>query len=360
MGDQQMEQEGGRILGEGVYGCAFDPPLKCSKKKKVLLKGHSVGKVSSVSLGTKELSVSQYLKDIPNADKYYVLIEDMCTPAPRVEQTEPDLKKCEYTSGIALPKTAQVIMPYGGTALRMVPKTTKRIDFFRLGQHLLEAGTLLLTKKVVHRDIHPMNVLLSSPSDARLIDFGLAWRPDAIAMNNLRYLLMEFIPRFIQEPPELSYINGIDSKISEPLVLSRIVDEKLILHLIQRVYGISKEEQRARLFKFVHSSKSIEERNWFSYFKLYWSKIDAWAIGANLLTLYVDLTFDPEFEKSRDYSEKKYKCLNAIRHLCDLDAAKRYDAAEALAEWAPDSPVLQRKEVKDWLAEQRAVRKELI
>lgn len=383
----QSVQEGGTLLGEGVYGCVFDPPLKCTKPKRLakerskLQKAkhavaaelkrakhavaaepqrakHQVGKITSVQSAQTEFGASQQLNKAPNADKYFVLIEELCVPEAKAKQQEPDLPKCSFLNNIVLPNQAQITMAFGGAPLRYIPRLPSRLDYYKIGQHLLEAGTLMLMQGIVHRDLHPMNILVDSPKTCRIIDFGMSYRPDLLTLSNLQQnrMFLQFSPEFSQEPPEVTYGNGIRYNVPEPIIFARIFDKKRELALVQTVLGISKQAQINRLKGFLNQSKSVQEQNAFAFFKVYWSKTDAWAIGAVLLTLWTDFLYEPSFEQQPVYQTKKQTILKVIKGLMDCDAARRFDCAEALAIWAPDSPLLQQANVKVWLKEQAAIR----
>jgi serine/threonine protein kinase len=356
-------QDGGRILGEGVYGCAFDTPLKCKNptKTKIIKSKNTelVGKITSIYNAQHEFTIAQQLAKIPDSHNYFALIQELCTPLPRSKQEEPDLKKCQFIEDQSLPNISQITMPFAGRPLRVIPKTAKQIDFLALGQQLLEAGTLLLLAKIVHRDIHFMNILMDSHKHARIIDFGLAWQPDAISLANLDSLFLKFEPRFTQEPPEVTCVNGYNERVPKHLILSRIADEKQVLTLKERVFGIPKWQQMEELKHFLFTSESIRTRNAYAFYKLYWSKFDAWSIGAILLTVYTELTFDPQFEKTPSIKKRIQGLLTIIKGLCSMDPAHRLDCAEALAIWAPESSILKRKEVKEWLEEQSKIRAQL-
>ena len=358
----EVIQQGGKLLGQGVYGCAFDPPLKCVTRKTGIVKtkaGRKVGKITKHTDAQTEFGISQTLQNIPNADKYFTLIEEICTPLSRTKQTEPDLKKCEPIKGQPLPSMLQVIMPFAGKPLRLVPHRTKTIQYFKFGQHILEAGALLLVGGVVHGDLHSMNIMVDSPTTAKFIDFGLAWRPEALTLANLPKLYRTFNPSINQEPPELSMINGYLAQLDEQLIFDRIQEEKRTVLLLSKIYGTSQKQQIQSLKRFVKGSWSFQHRNWFSFYSLYWSKIDAWALGNALLTLFVDLVMDPLFEKTDEFKAKGESSLITIKGLCQMDPSKRLDAAEALVLWAPDSKVLQEPGVVKWLEEKRRIRLEL-
>jgi len=45
--------------------------------------------------------------------------------------------------------------------------------------------------------------------------------------------------------------------------------------------------------------------------------------------------------------------------MCSPDPGTRYDCAQALSVWAPDSPILKRIDVQEWLDKETVIRKEL-
>jgi serine/threonine protein kinase len=358
-------QDGGKLLGEGVYGCAFNPPLNCILHKKgdhydKKNKNQKVGKLTWPTFSENEIFISQVLKQAPDYKKYFILIENHCVPESRSQQKEKDLGSCKFIKELKVEDTIQLIMPFGGKPLFMVPKNTKNINFFALFRHLLEAGTILLKERVVHADLHVMNILVDNPRTAKIIDFGMAWQPDALTLANLSMLYRQYNPRVAVEPPEISYLNGILEKIKPSIIFANIHDQKLPLHLIKALYGIPIEDQIRNLKKFVNSSWSMREENWFSFYKLYWSSIDSWGIGISMMSTFVDMTMDPSFETTKEYSEKSDNALQTLLAMCSCDPGKRLDCAEALAMFAPDSEILKMKEVRAHLEEKRKVRKGLV
>jgi serine/threonine protein kinase len=356
----QKEQTGGKILGKGLYGCAFDPPLNCIKSSVESTNGHKVGKITSKEDGHHELNISNRLSKLEGANKYFLLVEQLCVPDSRQKQTESDLDECTPLNNIQFKDTVQIIMPFGGITIREVPHTIKSIKYFSMCQHLLEAGTYLLRARVVHNDLHSMNVLCDSSSTAHFIDFGMAWNPDTLTLANVNELYRSFEPSISQVPPEVALIHGLtDYDKTLEYILSRIHDSNNVIKLISILFGIRQEDQIKSLKYFVDHSWSFQHDNWYSYFSLYWSKIDAWSLGAILLTLFVDLSMDPAFEKTQIYQIKSESALNIIKGLCEIDPTKRLDAAEALEQWAPDSPVLKEKDIQEWLSIQKKQREEL-
>ena len=147
--------------------------------------------------------------------------------------------------------------------------------------------------------------------------------------------------------------------MSDDEIYAVIEDQKLGVNLLSKVYGIPKDVLMNHLRRAIEKSKLFQEENWYGQQKLYWSKIDAWAIGMVLLTLFVDLTSDPTFSNTDEQRKKAPTALRVIRGLCNLDPAQRLDAAEGLQIWAPNSPILQLPAVQQWLEAQKKMRSEM-
>lgn len=356
-----IKQEGGKLLGQGVYGCAFDPPLECSttQGESVKTKGHNVGKITSKEDAEKEFAISQHLQSIPKAEDYFVLIHSVCTPKPRAQQRETELPLCEPLQGVRLNTTKQLIMPFGGKPLRMLPMRVSSIDIYAIAKQILEGLTLLLTKRTIHDDLHAMNVLLDSPQTCRLIDFGLAWRQDSLTLANLQNLYRTFNPGIAQEPPEICVLQGYLDNMPLDLILAHIEDEKLPLKLVEQIFHIPVKQQVLRLQNFLYTSASFSKKDQLACYAVYWSKIDAWGAGCLLLSHYALLQADPAFFDIPKGKVLSKRLLDVCKHLLDMDAGLRWDAAEALRAFAPDSAVLARPEVQQWLEEQDALRGQL-
>jgi serine/threonine protein kinase len=349
-------QKGGSKLGEGLYGCVFSPPLKCKFRTKKP-GANSVGKLTELEEATTELMITKALENIQDAKDYFILIESVCEPAPIKDQDEPEIDDCKLLKSVDIEfsKLRQLTMRLGGQALTYTPWTTKDIDYYPLGQHLLEAGTLMLIAGIVHSDLHTSNILLDNPSKPKIIDFGIGWRPEAIVLGNMyEDVLRAFNTSISQESPELAVINGIieGRKIGE--ILEQLQRNKVIVAQVGVLFEKSPSEMWAEFKFFLDHSRTYQDRSetaLFNFFKIYWSKFDAWSIGIILFGLFAKLIHDPAFEKSLDYQTHGAKFVECIKGLCSLDPGLRMDCAEALQIWAPQSPVLERPEVKAWLAE---------
>jgi serine/threonine protein kinase len=350
-------QEGGRLLGQGIYGCAFDPPLICKDGRK--MDANKVGKITSKDEADNEMGVSRAIRNvIPNATKYYILVEDSCIVAPRSKQKEKELSSCNAISGVKIPTMTQITMPFGGKPLRIVPKTIQ-FEFFNFAKHLLEGSALLVANGIVHGDLHTMNILIDTPSTGKFIDFGLAWNHLSLTLANVSILDRVFNPAINQEPPEVSTLNGYLDNIPFETILARISDEKVGIILLSKVYAIPVDTLMNQLKTFIRESWSLKNKNRYSFYKLYWSKIDCWGIGMMLLSVFIEMTMDDRFETTPAYLEKSDQLLEICKEMCRMDPALRMDAAEALEIYAPESDVLREPAVMSWLQLQKEQREQL-
>ena len=344
-------QNGGELIGEGAYGCVFNPPLACENDKP--FKNDSIGKLTSLNEANNEYAFSMALKTLPYAEEYFVLIDNVCIPKVKANQKDKSYSKCKGLEKVELTNTVQLAMPFGGkplSTLVFVPDA-----FHILGQKLLEAGTLLLLAGIVHSDLHYANILIDSSAGLRIIDFGNAWIPNNINGSNINTVITYFNSHNMQKSLEDSIISAIVGNIDIDLAIAKMSDEKKVLTYLYKLTGHTVKSQFKELKKFMKSSLSFRERNWVSFYKIYWKKIDAWAIGADLLytfmnTLMIHTDSDPRTSLWKE----------CILGLCEIDPGKRLDALEALQLWAPESKILQIPEVQQIAIKERDIRNQLI
>lgn len=354
------QQRAGGLLGQGVYGCAFTPSLICKKTKRNQKQiKNQVGKLTVKEDAEHEYEISQVLKELPYAKEYFVLIQDTCTLKPRTKQKNKNIDKCKILNTEEITDVQQVLMPFAGTPLSKVSNALNQKEVLNIGQQILEAGTLLLLGKIVHCDLHAMNLLLDENSKLRIIDFGLAWMPEALTLSNLYTLDRMFQPHITQASPECLVISGLQEKYSMEYILASIVENKLALTLIYKLTGRTLDKQLADLDFFVRSSETLRKMDLYSFYKIYWMKIDAWAYGCLLLTIFANSIVNNVWNGA-DAEATYNKIMDCILGLCHMDAGKRMDAVEALEIWAPNSKILALPEVQSILKESKQTRKNLL
>ena len=121
MADRPLKnhKKGGKLIGQGVYGCAFVAPLKCRGKEKVAtdIIERKVGKILPPNEASYEYYISTLLRKLALHQNYFITVDEPCSLDSREHQTDEDLSSCEAIKKKALPAFNQITMPFGGTVL---------------------------------------------------------------------------------------------------------------------------------------------------------------------------------------------------------------------------------------------------
>ena len=349
---------GGAIIGEGVYGCAFTPPLKCRGKptNPTNLIKRRVGKLTNDYDAYWESTITQRLGKQPLAKNYFILIEETCVPDKRDEQVEPDLAECEALRGRKITTFKQITMPYGGTALSMAQFNVLKFDIFAFTQHLLEAGALMLLSGIVHSDLHAGNIVVDEFQVPRIIDFGMTIVPENLDKDSFEFLRRRPDFQFNQEPPEMSYFWAAAARITDADTPYDIVKDKKVFRDIETVLGGRGPATELEIF--ISKSKAISQRDGISLIKTYWPQYDAWSIGAVLVQLIRSLSMYRDFQQNPTYANNIQLLEKVLRGLTEANPMKRLDSIEALSVLNAESFVLTEL-AGDWLKQRQTQRSSL-
>ena len=345
--------EGGDYLAEGRYGCVYKPTLNClPNTQKVIYesKGETVGKLTTTEEANHEIQTYVLLSTFPDADKYFVPIDSICDPDASHE--------VELCDALKNKKSSLITMPYGGVTLaQMNNQHQKKLitNFMAYSQHLIEAGVILLVKGLVHFDLHMSNIVIQE--FPRIIDYGFIWTPNTLNKDTMGAVDRRYNPVLDQESPESSYCNGIQPPYTykKAMLINDIINHKPIFYLIENLFGIPLGTQHNIFSNFLNESQYIQDNKITEFYKLYWSKYDAWAIGTILAKILFTSIFESSFADTV-YSSNKKIIKTVILGLTNPDPGLRYDCAEALQIWNPSSPVLKNPLVASWLSKQSALR----
>ena len=347
--------EGGKLLGQGWYGCAVSEPLPC--KYPQFIPGASENDITKIGRSAdlrEEVMVSNILKEITFARNYFVIIKGQpCQPSIKSLKVEPDLKKCDVVVSKGLDTLSVIRMDYGGVALHTYRFRPTTFDLFTFGTRLLEAATILVTHGIVHCDLHQGNILIDNYGIPRIIDFGLAiikkYVSSKKAADDLTY---PYDPTYLQQPPELALFHAALERRNVNVTMHDIMQRKKTCNILYMSFGVTKEEQLAELEKFSVESAAFRNLSLEEYWAHYWSKFDAWSIGNTLLFVMNDL-LKVGYDAHPTYKKHKGTMRKVIRGLLAMDPRNRYDAVDALAEWNPASVILH-KYGKEWQAKKAA------
>ncbi len=354
--------EGGRLLGQGAYGCVFTPKLLCKtplpsiKQEDVI---YSVGKVTTPEEAKKEIIVSALLRDFPKIQTYFILPIPDCIPEPESKQKDKDVAQCEILDkkNTKLHGLIQLKMPLGGKALADIQKNTQNIDFYKFGQQLLEAICILTTHGIIYNDLHGYNVLLTHPAKPQIIDFGWCSFLNLIkSEDDMSFTSFQPDKQYDQQPPEFVIMNALmHNRLSsgKKYTLEEIIDATIskkyaIREIIVSLFNKTINECKNYLRSFYQQSKTLQEQDFYKFYKMYWHKFDAWSVGILLSKVYRDLMFDKRFVEGTDYRSHNQMYRKVLEGLTMIDPSKRMDAIQALKQWNPASSILQHPKLKGW------------
>lgn len=230
------------LLGEGSFGCVFQPPVKCSDAEKPFVAratakaAATVGKVFyDVKDFQKEMKTSRVAAKIDPTGKKMLIPTGSCKTTTDAVQEHPAGYLCEKQSEFAMSKDEsqplyQLLMPYGGTRLDGYVKSLATTgapmtaaEFLRRMLPIFEAVVLLHANGECHQDIKSSNVLMKG-GRAILIDYSLM-RPlkQLYANVNRRRWRYSYFPY----PPEYKIfhrlLRGLTEGPADALALSSLI-----------------------------------------------------------------------------------------------------------------------------------------
>lgn len=350
--ENEIHQSGGKMIGDGVYGCVFMPKMKCKAGTTETVKGvtsdstHYVSKIIDPQSALIEFRLSKTISQIPLWKNYFVISESMCTPAS--QQSEPDIGKCEALEDEPITSFKMLSMPYRGDSLHLHRFPSSSFDFMRFAKHLIEAGALMALFQVVHRDLHQGNILVDAQHVPRVIDFNLSFHAQQKVTASA--LAHRFDPIIAHEPPDSALINAIERhtmyRKDPDRVIRAIIEQKTTLKRIRALFGGSFETMYMDLQDFYRVSKSAKTGDTAMWFRMYWSKIDSWAIGVIIVDMIIQFMNMRDF--SSQYSKIKPILLPIIKDMCQINPIKRIDCVQALHRIDPNHFII-RKYGTEWL-----------
>jgi hypothetical protein len=360
---------GGDILGSGVYGCVYMPPLDCKPGTEQSIPKNEkhggikqVDKLLSIKNAKTEFALSKRIHQIPDWETYFVVPDTMCEPAPVSQQKDKDIGKCEVVTGDDLSNLRILRMNFGGEALDSYKIDVKQFNFRNFATTALEAVTLLILNQISHMDLHSGNVLLDKHQSAHLID----WNLSIDVLNETRLeerLYHNYSLKLTQESPDYLVVNAKyrkvtqqDSKIpSEDTLIQDMVEQKPILKRQRAVLGITKDEQARGIRDFMRGSRAYQTGDLPAWYKAHWQMNDSWAIASMIVGVIARLSLWPEYQFPSEFNGPRSAGYRVLRKMCRTNPFERYDAVQGLAELYPENPII-RMYAGSWLASLRSRR----
>jgi serine/threonine protein kinase len=347
---------GGRLLGQGLYGCVFTTPFSCTKKGK-----GSVGDKASGDKGAKspigqltkltnpidaavEFHLAETIRRIPLWKNYFAVAESMCVPSNT--QKEKEVKACTILHERPLSEFRILRMSHAGTPLAEYTVNFKVFQIMQFTTHLLEAGSLLTLFGIAHRDLHQGNIMVDAHQVPRMIDFNLAIPIDTT--GDLEGMVMhQYDYNIFHEPPDSTLVMAAAEGRQLARVVRLLATKKGILRKLRTLTGMSETEMEQQL-EDVAQDQMVQTGSGAEWFRAYWRSIDSWAIGVTLLDLLSKWAMWPSF--TAHFAPYREKIHHVIKQMCVIHPADRMDCVEALQYLHPNSGILRAYGAK-WLQE---------
>lgn len=350
-------QKGGKLIGQGAYGCIFSPPLTCrgDTKPRQGWKTKKLGKMTEISDIKNEIMAAKVLGRFPDAKNYCILpeIDTLCKPAPMTIQREKDLKDCEALEKYGTESMMEYELEFGGKTLKtriQMSDFTNTFPFFRFMGDMLEIGAFLVLHGCIHNDLHGNNIVMKNDFRPRLIDFGRSYIYNSINRATVEELTGVYYDAGLgQIPPEVTAHHGINSGLQLKTIMEDIYMKKPGLLVAERVLGLSRKQQMMEFREFWMTSKCINDGDWVAFYKLYWPVVDSWAIGHNIIGILKRLLLSKKFVESEEWVKKQGVVKDILKRLLQTSPKKRIDAVEALALYDPTNDVVSSASGRAWL-----------
>ena len=324
---------GGRIRGQGTYGCVFQPTLHCSSAADDISDPTKVGKITSPLEARIELAAAAALRPLPDSIKY-VILPDPSTCNVNPKQADTDIQQCEFLGKTPIEKTIQLIMPWGGYSLSRINLDYRRFNLYSFIEQILAAGTFLVLNDMCHFDIGGHNMLFDTETNIpRIIDFGFAFRPSTLKEEDLPDYWRKLSTEHDTETPEITLVLGADDGMSIDSLIHDLQTTKPAVRRLATLCEMSPSKWGADLLDWSLKSKCFQQHDWIRCWKLYWPGFDAWAIGTVILEVLELQMMTPGFTETPEWISRGEDVKELLRSLCQAHPALRLDAAEALSQW---------------------------
>ena len=181
--------EGGKIIGQGGFGCVYKPSLLCDDGKNLPRESNKITKIfKSKASAIKERKEHKIIDKIDPKFKFHLPSPTICNKLKKPDiEHDNELKDCSYIKDYT--KYSALNFEYGGLWLiefisqyihkdsTMIERENFFINFYNSMGNLFDGLVALGKNNYTHFDIKPFNVLVKKQgNDLRfnLIDFGVS------------------------------------------------------------------------------------------------------------------------------------------------------------------------------------------
>jgi len=170
-----------KIIGQGSYGCVYDPSLTCKGNPTNVNYTNKVSKLLTTKHANTELEEFVIVSQIDPNNEFHLESPTICSAGTTTSDIQ-SMAKCKPVAEKDPNNLSLLILANGGSDLaQFCPKTSsyfkqpEKMDKFLLEIHTLLRGLKAFSDHgLVHFDLKPQNILFNTKTGKlRYIDFGL-------------------------------------------------------------------------------------------------------------------------------------------------------------------------------------------
>lgn len=323
-----------KLIGQGTFGCVYQPPLECKVKPPMDINPDSISKLMAKKDADKELKIGKIIDAIDPLERFHLNITHSC----QVKKNPRD-----HCSG---GKGTLIIYPYGGINLSEYFKNrhiNNSKKFMRNLSNLFRGLHKMSKNKFYHFDIKNNNILVLEDNDTykfRYIDFGLS---ESIQQDTENYRNDLFIAEQSYLPVEiflLTYPTVKTKQSFRPIIeylqalqLSPQTVENVANYQHPGMLSLTKKILRHTYNQIVMNVQMLMKQK--NYKQSILDKIDIYSLGIVLGTLFVysDLkNLGSDIIQDIQVLIKKMIDLNTLQRITPkqayveyMDILKKYD-----------------------------------
>lgn len=326
-----------RLLGEGGFGCVFQPEIPCVKDIVHLSKKkHHIRQVSKIFTVNDSVQIenafSKMLYSWDKEGKFFVVPTKLC------KTTLPEIRKnsaadlCESLQRVRTRYVSQIVMPYAGEDLlnyleghiRTYSTKFSLATWIKLLNNVFIGLQIMHQQGYIHLDIKLDNIIYDG-TRARISDFGLSTRRQKVYSNNLQDLSIDYLPY----PFEIILTNYKRFALCEEILGCK----SLYYEYMKSLYSFGREN--AEIFLQYHPIEEVmnevqklekwtlDEASWFEILREQTGKIDVYSVGI----MCIDVEKFLDFSTVSKEIQGKYRRF--VQMLTTIDFRNRPTMLEA-------------------------------
>jgi hypothetical protein len=278
-----------KLLSSGVYGCVYYPGYMCT------------GEIDTTTDVTKlviddftaqsEIDVGQILKNIEG----FNVVTDNCTIKHKVLQTSGLMQQCDLLKYEFDTATKYKIMhsPYINSVEldAYLNKQATSDIIIRTYIRICELIAIMISKQVVHNDLHFGNILVNNSINLYIIDYGLdkCYTGDLINYPYLKSVTFKYMPSWKYWTIEYHIICFLlhSKHMFTEVALNKLINDYVLKHSILKSIGFNFLEEFLKTAKeyfkqYVGQSKDVIIKSMLQSY----SSWDYYKIGLHYISIY--------------------------------------------------------------------------